>query len=227
MLTKKQDNRYKAYDNLHQALTLDTTPYQKDKALQDIVARLGLNLTGIKTKQVPGTRATKGITEDKSTARALVNTLGAELAGDLFSYATKIQNATLQAEADYNLSALEAMGGTRVTTVLGLIRQRLTDHATALEDYAVDADRLKEFDDAFALYDGQRNNPRQQQSQNAAGRLTTGGYFRALGALVKDEFRRSMRKYQRLAPEFYERVMKALEVIDQPATRQPPLPPTA
>lgn len=36
-----------------------------------------------------------------------------------------------------------------------------------------------------------------------------------------------MRKYQRLAPEFYERVMKALEVIDQPATRQPPLPPTA
>lgn len=227
MLTKKQDNRYKAYDNLHQALTLDATPYAKDKALKDIIARLGLNLQGIKGKQVPGSRPTKGITEDKSTARTLVNTLGAELAGDLFSYATKIQNATLQAEADYNESALEGMSGTRLDTTLGLIRQRLTDHATALEDYALDADRLQEFDDAYAAYDAQRNNPRQQQSHNAATRLTTGGYFRQLGALVKDEFRRSMRKYQRLAPEFYTRVMSALEVIDQPATHQsgPPIQP--
>lgn len=218
MLTKKQENRYKAYSNLHQALTFDTSPYVKDKALQDIINRIGSAVQGITTNLVPGARKTKGVTQDKETARLTLTTYAAELAGDLFSYATKIQDATLQAEADYSKGDLDNLSGTRLTTVVRLIRQRLTDHATPLENYAVDADRLKEFDDAFLAYNGRRNNPRQQIGQNAATRLTTGGYFRLLGTLVRDELLRALRKYQRLNPEFYARIISAREVIDLPGT---------
>ena len=221
MLTKNQDNRYKAYGNLHQALTLDPTPYQKDKAMQGIVARLGTNVQGITDNLVPGARKTKGLTQDKSAAKAALTTAAAELAGDLYAYASNIENATLQAEADYSRGDLDSMSGTRLTTVVGLLRQRLTDHATPLADYDVNATRLKEFDDALLASNTQRNNPRQQIGANAATRLTTGTHFRTLVTIVKDELQRALRKYERLAPTFYARVRSAREVIDQPATHQP------
>lgn len=222
MLTKKQDNRYKAYDNLHQALTLDPAPYQQDQALQAIIARLGLLVKGIKDDSVSGTRKTKGITQDKSAARDHLTTVAAELAGDLFAYATQQQSATLQAEANYNKADLAALSGTRLGSVVGLLRQRLTDHAPALAAYAVDAARVQELDAALLAYDQQRNNPRQQVTQNAAVRVSTGERFRLLGSLVKDELLRAMRKYERRAPAFYTRVRSAREVLDQPATHQTP-----
>ena len=227
MLTKKQENRYRAYGNLYQALTLDPAPYQADQAMKDFVARLGVGLAGIEANLVPGTRATKGQTKDKDAVRDTLALVAAELAGDLFAYATKIQSATLQAEADYSKSDLLVMSGTRLAAATELLAQRLQDHLAALAEYTVDAARIQELTAARAAFLAQRNNPRQQMGANAAVRLTTGEYFRQLGTLLTDEFQRALRKYARRAPAFHARIVSAREVLDLrgPGAATPPAAP--
>ncbi len=218
MFTTSQQNRFVAYDNLQKALNLDATPFQNDAAMLDFNQRLGILIAAMRAAQKPGLRIKKGLTLDKQAARLHLNTVAAEMAGDLFAYATKLQNATLQAEADYSEGDLRNLSGVRVTITVDNLINRIKEHQAALATYAVDAARIKELEDALTAYDGRRSSPRQQVTENSAARMTTGQLFRAAASLVRDELQRSLRKYARSAPAFYARVISAREVIDLTAT---------
>ncbi len=221
MLTQRQENRYLAYDNLYQALKRDPSIYQQDVAFRDIVERIERAVKGIVANRgIIGEHPTKGVTKDKTAAKTKLITVAAELAGDLFAYATKNKNAVLQAESQLSKSYLRDISGVRLISLTTMLRERLTEHAAALEAYAVSASRLQEFDDAFDAYDQQRNGPRLQVGKIAAVRITVNRHFDTLADLVKDELMPSLRKYERQAPEFFVRVISAREVIDLTATRK-------
>lgn len=226
-MTAAQDNRFTAYDNLHQALTLDSAPYQEDEALKDIVSELGLGLNGLRVLRKNKTRPNSGPAADKNTAKQFLADVSAEVAGDLFEWATKNKDTKLQAAADYNSSDLFKLRGTRIFDVTGHILQQAYDQKAAMGKYAISDARTQELADARSSFDGLRTGSRQQQTQRIGISKTIGERFSSLATIVQDRFERSMRKYKRSNREFYDRVMAAREVIDLPGTHESPTPPAA
>ncbi len=227
MLTVTQDNRYTAYDNLHKALTLDPAPYATDAALTDIVAELGTGISGLNDLRKKKLRPNTGPAEAKTTAKQFLADVGAEVAGDLFEWATKTTNPTLQSAADYNASVLFDLRGTRIYDTTGVILQLARDQKVAMGKYAIADTRVQELADAREAFNRLRSGPRQQQIDGKAVGQTIGQRFSALSTLVDDRFERAIRKYKRLDRAFYDRVMAAREVIDRPGTHASPTPPPA
>jgi hypothetical protein len=220
MLTAKQDNRLTAAENLFVALKKDPTPYQADKALQAIVQQLDAFITRLKPLREQAQRNNNGgPSTGKSAARLHLATVTAEVAGDVFAYASKNQLPIIQALADYNEGQLRNLRGSRLTDVATAIFNELPNHQPQLgQDYALDAARSLEFEDAIAAYDKQKTKPRQSIVEGQAARTSLRTEFSTLSTLLKDQFARGMRKYKRSNKEFYDRIIGAREVIDRPGS---------
>ncbi len=225
MLTVTQDNRYTAYDNLHKALIFDLTPYQTDEALKDIIAELGTGIGGINTLRKGKLRPTTGSSEAKTEAKQLLADVAGEVAGDMFEWATKTANRSLQADNDYNTTSLFILRGTRIIDITGHILDQARASKAAMGKYAIADTRLQELEDVRLAFDTLRPSPRQLRTQAKALNQTIGQRFSALSIIVQDRFERAIRKYKRLDRPFYDRVIAAREVLDLPGTHASPAPP--
>ena len=225
MLTAKQDNRLAAAEILVAALTQDPTPYATDKALQTVVKRLQEIIADMLPLRQQAQRSTAtstaGQPSNKEQARTHLAQVAAEIAGDVFSYATEQQNATLQALADYSQSDFEKLRGSRLTDAATALYQATQDKAyqQALQDeYDLTADRLGELQDALAAFNGLKTQPREAIIDGKTARASLRTEFAELGTLLQDRLMRQLRKYERRAPTFYARVVAARQVIDRPGS---------
>ncbi|TGE25936.1 hypothetical protein E5K00_12315 [Hymenobacter aquaticus] len=221
MLTTKQDNRLTAAENVAAALTQDATPYAQDKALQQISQELAALLQALRPLRQKGLRATsKGASKTKGQRREQLATSAAEVAGDLYSYATDQQNRGLQTSADYNYSTLVKMRATALTDLVQHLYDEAAAHQPALLDYGLTPARLQELKDALAAFTGTKNDPRQHITEGKAARLAIKAQFSNLATLLEDRLDRSLRKYARSHSEFYHRISAARQVIDRPGKQQ-------
>jgi hypothetical protein len=217
MLTTKQDNRLTAAENVAAALALDPTAYALDKALGQIRQELDTRLDELRPLRQQGVRAASpGATKTKGQRREQLCTAAAEVAGDLYSYATDQQNRSLQTSADYNYSSLFKLRPTALTDLAQHILDAAETHQTALLDYGVTPKRLQELRDALASFAGTKNDPRQQITEGKAARIAIREQFNQLATLLQDRLDRSLRKYARSAPTFYQQVLAARIVVDRP-----------
>ncbi|WP_210516135.1 hypothetical protein [Hymenobacter terricola] len=223
MLTAKQDNRLSAAETLSAALKQDPTPYAKDKALTTVAGRLDQIIADMQPlrQQVQGavqTGAPTGGKSDKETARATLAVVTAEIAGDVFAYASdpdKKQPA-LQVLADYSEATLLQLRGSRLSDVASALLAELPQHQAVLEDeYGIDKTRTLELQDAIKAYGDLKTAPRQTQIDGKAARTSLRTEFAELGALLADRFQRLMRKYKRSNPDFYNRLKAARAVVDR------------
>ncbi|MCB2379280.1 hypothetical protein LGH70_16910 [Hymenobacter sp. BT635] len=221
MFTTKQDNRLTAAENVAAALQQDASPYTQDKALQQISQELTVLLQALQPLRQQGVRtASQGITKTKSQRRQQLATSAAEVAGDLYSYATDQQNRSLQTSADYNYSSLVKLRATALTDLTQHIYDEAQTHKTALLDYGLTPARLQELKDALTAFSSTKNDPRQQVTEGKAARIAIKGQFSQLATLLEDRLDRSLRKYARSAPAFYHRLTAARLVIDRPGSQR-------
>jgi hypothetical protein len=221
MLTAKQDNRLTAAENVAAALADNPTAYAQDKALGTIRQELTTLLDQLVPLRQQGLRgASKGSTKIKRQRRELLATAAAEVAGDLYSYATDQQNRSLQTSADYNYSTLYQLRATALTDLAQHIYDEAETHKTALLEYDVTPARLQELKDALTAFSGAKNNPRQQITEGKATRIALREQFSQLATLLEDRLDRSLRKYARSHPEFYHRITTAKQVIDRPGKQR-------
>ncbi|KAA9332030.1 hypothetical protein F0P96_11090 [Hymenobacter busanensis] len=221
MLTAKQDNRLTAAENALAALLQDATPYQQDKALQRAVADLQQfadDLTPLRQQTLR--KASKGNTTAKTDRRELLATSAGEIAGDLYAYAIDQQDRTLQNAANHNYSSLYDLRATALTDTAQDILDLATEHAEPLAEYGVTKARLTELKEAFSAFSTSKNDPRQQISEGKAARLAIKDKFTQLAALLEDRLDRSLRKYARSHPAFYQRIQAARLVINRPGKQK-------
>jgi hypothetical protein len=226
MLTAKQDNRLTAAENLAAAGKADPTPYAKDKALKTVFRRLDEIIADMLPlrQQVQGavqSGAPTGGNSSKETARQTLAIVTAEIAGDVFAYASepKTKQPALQALADYNENGLLKLRGSRLTDVATALLTELPKHQAVLEDeYGIDATRTQELQDAIKAYGDLKTAPRQTQIEGKVARTSLRTEFAELGTLLKDRFQRLLRKYKRSNPDFYNRLTAARAVVDRSAT---------
>jgi|GEM_PF-1748811 len=223
MLTAKQDNRLTAAETLHRVLTQDTTPYATDKALQAVVARLGALIQDMAPLRQQAQRASAakvaGQPTDKEAARRHLSQVAAEIAGDVFAYATETRHAALQALADYSEADFNNLRGSRLTDAVTALAQATQDAAykQALQaDYDLTPARLQELTDALAAYDALKTSVRETIIDGKTARASLRTEFAELGTLLQDRLMRQLRKYERKAPAFYARVVAARQVVDRP-----------
>ena len=223
MLTAKQDNRLTAAENLAAALKVDPKPYATDKALKTVAQRLDEIIADMQplrtaTQRTVNAGAPAGGKSDKETARATLAMVTAEVAGDVFAYASTPQKKqpALQALADYSEGDLLNLRGSRLSDVATALLAELPNHKAVLEDeYGIDKDRIKEFQDAIKGFNDLKTAPRQAQVAGKTTRTSLRTEFAELGTLLKDRFKRLMRKYKRRDPDFFNRVMDARAVVDR------------
>ncbi|MCB2409812.1 hypothetical protein [Hymenobacter lucidus] len=221
MLTIKQDNRLTAAENLAAALAQDTAPYDHDKAFLQISQELQAYLAALLPLRQQGLRtASQGASKTKGQRRELLATAAAEIAGDLYSYATDQQNRTLQTSADYSYSTLYALRATALTDLAQHIHNEAQTHQTPLLEYGLTPARLQELQAALDAFSGAKNAPRQQITEGKAARIVIKAEFTKLATLLEDRLDRSLRKYARFAPEFYHRITAARLVIDRPGKQK-------
>ena len=233
MLTAKQDNRLTAAENLAVALKADPTPYANDKALKAVAQRLDEIIADMQPLRTATQRTAQGSApaggkSDKQTARETLALVTAEIAGDVFAYASdpKKKQPALQALSDYSEGDLLNLRGSRLSDVATALLAELPNHKAVLEDeYGVDKDRIKELDEAIKDFNALKTAPRQAQVAGKAARTSLRTEFAELGDLLKDRFQRQMRKYKRRNTPFYNRVMDARAVVDRAATTTPATPP--
>jgi len=226
MLTAKQDNRLSAAETLSAALKQDPKPYATDKALKTVAERLDEIIADMQPLRTATQRTAQGSApaggkSDKETARATLATVAGEIAGDVFAYASDPQKKqpALQALSDYSEGDLLNLRGSRLSDVATALLEELPNHKAVLEDeYGLDKDRIKEFDDAIQAFNGLKTAPRQTQVAGKATRVSLRAEFAELGTLLKDRFQRLMRKYKRRDADFYNRVMAARAVVDRPGS---------
>ena len=226
MLTAKQDNRLTAAEALAAAFKADTAPYAKDKALNAVAQRLDEIIADMQplrtaTQRTARAGAPAGGQSDKETARGTLALVTAEVAGDVFAYAsapTKKQPA-LQALADYSEGDLLNLRGSRLSDVATALLAELPKHKAVLDDeYGVDKDRITELQGAIKAFNDVKTDPREVQIDGKAARISLRAEFSELGTLLKDRFQRLMRKYKRRDPDFYNRITAARAVVDRPGS---------
>ncbi len=219
MLTARQSNRLTAYENVETALLEDPTPYTDDEGMKEIVGEISTHLAALKPLRKQGVRGRKGgAAGDKTEAKQLLADIGAEVAGDLFSFGTKTKDRTLQAGADYNASDLFDLRGTRLVDVSEHLLDLATAQAPVMDKLAISPARRTELREAIANFGGKKNKPRQQQIDGQGVALGTGGHFAAIAELLQDRLQRALRKYKRRNNDFFNRVSAAREVIDLPGS---------
>lgn len=226
MLTAKQDNRLSAAETLSGEFKQDPAPYAADKALTTVVARLNEIIAEMRplrlaTQRTAQAGAPVGGKSDKETARGNLAVVTAEIAGDVFAFASDPdkQQPALQALADYSEADLLNLRGSRLCDVAGALLNELPSHQPVLQDeYGVDKARTKELEDAISAFNGLKSTPRQTQIEGKTTRTSLRTEFAELGTLLKDRLMRLMRKYKRSDLAFYNRITAARAVIDRPAT---------
>jgi hypothetical protein len=223
MLTAQQDNRLTAAETLLAALQTDPTPYATDKALQTVVTRLAAIIADMAPLRQQAQRTTTarvaGQPSRKEQARTHLAQVAAEIAGDVFAYASEQKNPALQALADYSQGDFENLRGSRLTDAATALYQATQDAAykPALQaDYALSPARLQELQDALAAFDDLKTQPRTAIIDGKTARASLRVEFAELGTLLQDRLMRQLRKYERSAPAFYARVVAAREVVDRP-----------
>lgn len=223
MLTARQDNRLTAAETLLAALRQDPAPYATDKALQAVVARLAGIIAHMAPLRQQAQRATlakvAGQPSNKEQARTHLAQVAAEIAGDVFAYASEQRNTTLQAVADYSQGDFENLRGSRLTDAATALYQATQDAAykkTLQADYDLTTDRLQELQDALAAFDALKTQPRTTLIDGQTARASLRTEFAELGTLLQDRLMRQLRKYERKAPAFYARVVAARQVVDRP-----------
>ena len=223
MLTARQDNRLTAAETLLAALRQDPAPYATDKALQAVVARLAEIIAHMAPLRQQAQRATlakvAGQPSSKEQARIHLAQVAAEIAGDVFAYASEQRNPTLQAVADYSQGDFENLRGSRLTDAATALYQATQDAAykkTLQADYDLTTDRLQELQDALAAFDALKTQPRTTLIDGQTARASLRTEFAELGTLLQDRLMRQLRKYERKAPAFYARVVAARQVVDRP-----------
>ena len=224
MLTAKQDNRLSAAETLSAALKADPTPYAADKEIKTVAKRLDEIIADMQPLRTATQRTAKagapaGGSSDKETARETLAIVAAEIAGDVFAYASEQKLPTLQALADYNETGLLKLRGSRLSDVATALLKELPNHKAVLEDeYGLDKARIKELEDAIKAFNGLKTAPREAQIDGKAARTSLRTEFAELGTLLKDRFQRLMRKYKRRDPAFHDRIMAARAVVDRPGS---------
>lgn len=226
MLTAKQDNRLSAAETLAAALKKDPTPYAADKALKAVAQRLDEIIADVQplrtaTQRTARAGAPAGSKSDKETARETLITVTAEIAGDVFAYASdpEKKQPSLQALADYSEGDLQNLRGSRLADVATALLAELPNHKAVLEDeYGIDPARIKELQDAIKAFNGLKTAPREAQIDGKTARVSLRAEFAELGTLLKDRLMRLLRKYKRRDPEFYNRIVAARAVVDRPGS---------
>ncbi len=226
MLTAKQDNRLSAAETLSAAFKANPTPYAADKALQAVARRLDQIIAHMQPLRTATQRTAQGSApaggkSDKETARATLATVAAEIAGDVFAYASDPdqRQPALQALSDYSEADLLNLRGSRLADVATALLAALPSHQAILEDeYGIDKARIEELQDAIGAFSGLKTAPRQTQIDGKTARISLRAEFAELGTLLKDRFQRLMRKYKRRDPEFYHRLLAARAVVDRPGS---------
>ncbi|HET9505741.1 MAG TPA: hypothetical protein VFO93_19505 [Hymenobacter sp.] len=224
MLTAKQDNRLAAAETLLATLRQDPAPYATDKALQAVVARLATLIADMaplrqQTQRSTAAASGAGQPSGKEQARTHLAQVAAEIAGDVFAYATEQKDTTLQALADYSQSDFEKLRGSRLTDAATALYQATQDKAykkALQDDYDLTSARLQELQDALAAFNDLKTQPRQAIIEGKAARASLRVEFAELGTLLQDRLMRQLRKYERRAPDFYARVVAARTVVDRP-----------
>jgi len=225
MLTAQQDNRLTAAETLLAALRQDPTPYATDKALQAVVARLAEIIADMAPLRQQAQRSTvakvAGQPSSKEQARQHLTVVAAEVAGDVFAYATEQRNATLQAVADYSQGNFSNLRGSRLTDAATALYQATQDAAykkPLQTGYALTDARLQELQDALAAFADLKTLPRQAIIAGKTARASLRAEFAELGTLLQDRLMRQLRKYERQAPAFYARVVAARQVVSRPGS---------
>lgn len=225
MLTAQQDNRLTAAETLLAALRQDPTPYATDQALQTVVARLAEIIADMAPLRQQAQRSTvarvAGQPSSKEQARQHLTVVAAEVAGDVFAYATEQRNPTLQAVADYSQGNFSNLRGSRLTDAATALYQATQDAAykkPLQTGYALTDARLQELQDALAAFDDLKTLPRQAIIAGKTARASLRAEFAELGTLLQDRLMRQLRKYERQAPAFYARVVAARQVVDRPGS---------
>lgn len=225
MLTAQQDNRLTAAETLLAALRQDPAPYATDKALQAVAARLADIIAHMAPLRQQAQRATlakvAGQPSRKEQARTHLAQVAAEIAGDVFAYASEQKNPTLQAVADYSQGDFENLRGSRLTDAATALYQATQDaaHKKALQaDYDLTDARQQELQDALAAFDALKTQPRTTLLDGQTARASLRTEFAELGTLLQDRLMRQLRKYERKAPAFYARVVAARQVVDRPGS---------
>ncbi len=225
MLTAQQDNRLTAAETLLAALRQDPTPYATDQALQTVVARLAEIIADMAPLRQQAQRSTvarvAGQPSSKEQARQHLTVVAAEVAGDVFAYATEQRNATLQAVADYSQGNFSNLRGSRLTDAATALYQATQDAAykkPLQAGYALTDARLQELQDALAAFADLKTLPRQAIIAGKTARASLRAEFAELGTLLQDRLMRQLRKYERQAPAFYARVVAARQVVDRPGS---------
>lgn len=225
MLTARQTNRLAAYENVETELKRDPTVYQSDEGMKEIATALTQHLAALKPLRTQGVRSRKGpkgTTDDKADAKRHLTDIAAEIAGDLYSYGTKIKSRSLQAEADYSAGDLLNLRAVRLLDVTEHLLDVATTRAPEMALLAIAPARRTELRAAIDAFGGRKNLGREAVAAGTTVRLTTGGHFAAVAELLKDRLQRALRKYKRLQPDFYTRVTVAREVIDLPGSQDAP-----
>ncbi len=223
MLTAKQDNRLTTAETLLAALTKDPTVYANDKALQVVINRLKQIIADLLPLRQQAQRSTPGKAPSaptgKEQARKQVALVAAEIAGDVFAYATDRKNANLQALADYSEGDFRNLRGSRLTdaaTALYQVTQEAAYKTDLQTDYNITPARAKELSDAIKAFEDAKTKPREAVIDGKTARASLRAEFAELGELLEDRLMRLMRKYERSAPAFYARVVAARITIDRP-----------
>ena len=229
MLTTQQDNRLTAAETLLAALRQDPTPYATDKALQTVVARLAEIIADMQPLRQQAQRSTAakvaGQPSSKEQARTHLAQVAAEIAGDVFAYASEQRNPTLQAVADYSQGDFENLRGSRLTDAATALYQAAQDnaHQPALQaDYDLSDARLRELQEALTAFNDLKAQPRQAIIAGKTARASLRVEFAELGTLLQDRLMRQLRKYERRAPAFYARIVAARQVVDRPGSATSP-----
>jgi hypothetical protein len=224
MLTAKQDNRLSAAETLAAALKADPTPYAADKALKAVAKRLDEIIADMQplrtaTQRTANAGAPAGGRSEKQAARETLALVTAEIAGDVFAYASEQKLPALQALADYNENALGKLRGSRLSDVASALLEELPNHQAVLEDdYGIDADRIAELKTAIKTFNDLKTAPRQAQIDGKTARTSLRAEFAELGTLLQDRLMRLLRKYKRRDADFYHRITAARAVVDRPGS---------
>ena len=189
--------------------------WQADQAVVDVMAVINGDLTTLGGLGVKTALATTGAAVDKALLRHQYEEEIVRIAARVAAFGAKTKSATLEAEADLNISNLDDLSAEKLVYTGKALSKLVTDNLTGLAGYTITAADATGLDNYAAQFDTAKTASREAVVDRSKEIKQEAPLIKNLRSVLHRQLDRLMRSYKKTNPEFYAGYLSARVIVDR------------
>ena len=189
--------------------------WQSNQAVVDVMAVINGDLTALGGVGTKTAMSITGAAVDKALLRHEYEEEIVRIAAQVAAFGAKTKNATLEAEADLNISNLDDLSAEKLVATGQALSGLVTANLTGLATYTITAADATGLDNFAAQFDTAKTKPREAVVDRSKEIKQVAPLIKSLRSVLHRQLDRLMLNFKKSNPEFYAGYLSARVIVDR------------